>query len=81
MGSADIPGPHRTVPQNEQQRVALQGRLLTGGSATLIVIRDPYTSDWVVYFEADPERAISISPQEITLAASRWHVWKAEGTT
>lgn len=81
MSPGDVPGPHRSVPQNEQQRVALQGRLLTGGKASLVVIRDPDNGDFVVYFQLDPERAISIPAAEIELAAAKWHVWKAEGKT
>lgn len=77
--TGDVAGPHRSVPQNEQQRVALQGRLLTGGSASLVIIRDPATGDFVVYFELDPGRAIRISATEIEVAAAKWHVWKAEG--
>lgn len=79
MTSSDIPGPHRSVPQNDQQRVSLQGRLLTGGSATLVVIRDPECNEWVVYLEADPARAVRVSDREIEVASAKWHVWKAGG--
>jgi len=79
MTSSDIPGPHNSVPQNEQQRVSLQGRLLTGGSATVVVIRDPVDRAWVVYLEADPGRAISISDREIAVASAKWHVWREQG--
>lgn len=81
MTSSDIPGPHRSVPQNDQQRVSLQGRLLTGGSATLVVIRDPEFDEWVVYMEADPARAVRVSDREIEVASAKWHVWKAGGLT
>jgi hypothetical protein len=77
MADSDIPGPHRSIPQNEQQRVALQGRLLTGGSATLVVIRDPGDDAWVVYLEADPARAVSIPAREIAVASAKWHAWNA----
>lgn len=79
MTSSDIPGPHRSVPQNDQQRVSLQGRLLTGGSATLVVIRDPVDSSWVVYLEADPARAIIVSERELAIASAKWHLWKEGG--
>ena len=71
MTAADTPGPHM-LPQHQQSRFAVEGRrynangrLLTGGRATLVFIRDPLTREWVCYFDTDPLRAIALPHEEV----------------
>ncbi|MGH7743356.1 MAG: hypothetical protein ACREQ5_00840 [Candidatus Dormibacteria bacterium] len=74
----DIQGPHTDIPQPEQQRVMLEGRLLEGGLTTLIVIRDPVRASWVVYLEGLPDRAIRVSDEVMAAAGDRFRWWRQQ---
>lgn len=77
---AEIQGPHTDIPQPEQQRVTLDGHLLDGGHATvLVVMRDPAREAWVIYLEGLPDRAIRVSDEVMAAAGARFHRWQEHG--